>query len=455
MLFLGMYSFETALWKKHCTEDSSDRRYLLDPHKHHYQQTRVKGRILYIVTSIHEYDTGGRSTIQGSDRFAKTIVPLLSDAVHSMIASGYAVDVYLITQYTLSAARTAQLLQALPSQVGLQLWEDATPLGYALEDSADRIQLHTRGLSRQHRYVLKDKLPYYDLFLCFEDDMLLHGAHVDHYRDMTNELFQLRQSASGELAASRTVEEALNHFYGSMTVPQLARTIPGWIRVEVARPGYEPSRMNPRFPQIPMDYDWTLPLGPARVGETDELIDASVCCHIDPVTASVHNVSATPSSGEIYFWEMSIAALGVRSMPSTSNGSSSMLSWVMLLGGNNQEIFTDPNYIIGDYWSGRDGYFDVERPDRKLGAYSSNQGGWMATRRQIVEWHGEWCRGGLLPYVANLPSFCCPISYCLYLPHFFFSFLLFVVRMISHFTVGMGWTVDRSSIGVGVSNWPG
>lgn len=395
ILLLGMYSFKTAIWKLNRTDGISDRRYLLDPNHQNYRRTLVKGRILYIVTSIHEFDTGGRSTIQGSDRFAKTIIPLLSEAVQSLIASGYAVDVYLITQYTMSAARTAQLLQALPVTVGVQVWDDATPLGYVLEDTADRIQLHTRGLSRQHRYVLKDKLPYYDLFLCFEDDMLLHGAHVDQYWDMTNELFQLRQTAPRELATSRTVDEALNHFYGSMTVPQLARTIPGWIRVEVARPDFKPSRMNPRFPQIPMDYEW--PSEPARVGGADEPIDASVCCHIDASTAAAHNVSATPTSKEIFFWEMRITALGVRNMPSANNASSSLLSWVMLLGGNNQEIFTDPNFIIGDYWSGRDGYFNAERPDRKLGDYSSNQGGWMATRRQIVEWHGEWCRGGFLP----------------------------------------------------------
>jgi hypothetical protein len=290
------------------------------------------------------------------------------------------------------------LIDALPVTVGLQIWEDATPLGYVMEDAADRIQLHTRGLSRQHRYVIKDKLPYYDLFACFEDDMLLHGAHIDQYWSMTNELYQLRQSTPSTLRVTRTVEEAADHFYGPMTTLQLARTIPGWIRVEVALPGFVPSRYNPKFEQIPVDYEW-IP-GQSLPGP----INASVCCQVDEATATAHNVSATPTSNEIYFWEMSIKALGVRKMPTNA---SSMLSWVMLLGGNNHEIFTDSNYVIGDYWSGRDGYFDaMERPDRKKGAYSSNQGGWMATRRQIAEWHVHWCRGGLLPYV--IPS--CHIS---------------------------------------------
>jgi hypothetical protein len=424
---------------------NSDRRHLLDSQQQQETIQSNKGRILYIVTSIHEYDTGGRSTIEGSDRFAKTILPLLSEAVRSLLNAGYTVDVYLITQYTLSPARITQLHAVLPVTVGVQLWEDATPLGYVLEDTADHIQLHTRGLSRQHRYVLKDKLPYYDLFLCFEDDMLLHGVHVEHYREMTDAIYEMRQSAPREGATRQTVEEALHHFHGPMTVQQLSRTIPGWIRVEVARPGFVPSRMNPTFPQIPMDYEWPGPV------PSDEPIDTSICCHIETATAAAHNVTATPSSRDIFFWEMSITALGVRKMPNNT----SLLSWVMLLGGSNQEIFTDPNYIIGDYWSGQDGYFGAEeRPDRKLGAYSSNQGGWMATRRQIVEWHAEWCRGGFLPYVILVPMRMVPLVDDLYIRrNLTIPFSLFEDRMISHFIVGMDWTVDRSSIGVGGSNW--
>jgi hypothetical protein len=79
----------------------------------------------------------------------------------------------------------------------------------------------------------------------------------------------------------------------------------------------------------------------------------------------------------------------------------------MLLGGNNNELFIqlDPTYIIGDYWSGQDhpNYFPhnhhMVRPDRKNGKYLNNQGGWIGTRRQILEWHIRWCRGSFLPYV--------------------------------------------------------
>ena len=348
-----------------------------------------KGRILYIITSIHEYDTGGRFTVAGSDRFAKTILPVITEAVHSIHNAGYTVDVYLITQYRLSPSHREQLLRMLPASVGLQFWEDATPLGYVVEDSTDTIQLHTRGLSRQHRYVLKDKLLYYDFFLCFEDDMLLHGAHIDHYWNMTRTIARLRDAAPLTIEPQGSVAAALDHFYGPMSVPQLARTIPGWVRVEVTQPGvFVPSPLNPTFPQIPLDYEWNTTTGHLN----QSLLDTSVCCH----WTSLNNNVAPPSSHDIHFWEMSIEALGVRKMPPP-------LSWVMLLGGNNQEIFTDPNFIIGDYWSGRDGYFGTkERPDRKKGTYASNQGGWMATRQQIIEWHTQWCRGGLLPYVKHM-----------------------------------------------------
>jgi hypothetical protein len=49
--------------------------------------------------------------------------------------------------------------------------------------------------------------------------------------------------------------------------------------------------------------------------------------------------------------------------------------------------------------SGRDNYFGEAflRPDNKAFTYINNQGGWMATRQQIWEWHTEICPGGFLP----------------------------------------------------------
>jgi hypothetical protein len=88
---------------------------------------------------------------------------------------------------------------------------------------------------------------------------------------------------------------------------------------------------------------------------------------------------------------------------------SSLLNWVLLQTGNDDQYFSDAKFVIGEYWTGRDGYFNnningtrkaqqhQERPNRQNGDALNNQGGWMGTRRQIWEWHRQWCRGGFLP----------------------------------------------------------
>ena len=53
-------------------------------------------KILYIVTSMREFDNGRRGTILGNNRFSKTIVPLIAESSRSMLATGYEVDFYLI-----------------------------------------------------------------------------------------------------------------------------------------------------------------------------------------------------------------------------------------------------------------------------------------------------------------------------------------------------------------------
>jgi hypothetical protein len=112
--------------------------------------------------------------------------------------NGFYVDVYWIAHYYVTQARRDEFRSLLPASVGLQIWEDATPLGYASESSDSKIQLIqpiTRALSRQHRYIINDKLLHYDVFLNFEDDMIVRGPHVHHYLNKTNELYRLRQGA--------------------------------------------------------------------------------------------------------------------------------------------------------------------------------------------------------------------------------------------------------------------
>jgi hypothetical protein len=360
-------------------------------------------KILYIMTTFAEHDNGRRNTQKGYDRFLHTLVPVAQEAVRSMANAGLTVDVYLIAHYTVSSERRQQLRDALPASSGLEVWDDATPLGYAVEHSVETIQPITRALARQHRYILKDKLSReeYDLFVNFEDDMLIHAAHVQHFVQVTNELYRLREEARRtpvqHKPLPRTLEEANLSFYGPLTVMQLKRMLPGFIRVEAVVAGFH--KKGPDiFEHIPRDFVWN---STSDSGDSHKAgVDASICCHVPQdiqVAASDHLPETPPDEESLYYWETSINVLGVRQMPPASTSSS--LGWVLLQAGNREDIFTDSAYVIGDYWSGRDGYYgEEERPVRSKGRNMNNQGGWMGTRRQIFEWHTDRCgQGGFLP----------------------------------------------------------
>ena len=369
---------------------------------------RRRWRLLYIITSMHEKDTGHRETILDYDRFGKTLLPLLKESVSSLWKH-YDVDVYLITQYSMNPRQYQAIRNVLPDQVGLQVWSEATPLGYDYaESSSSRLEHITRALSRQHRYVIKDKWANYDVFVNFEDDMLIKADHVQQFIDTTQLLYNLRRTASNALAAEGDVPQSardmLDRFHGPMTSLQLERMIPGFIRVEVNLGKGPDSKLRNhcgqernRFPNIPQDYDWNASLRNAT-------IDAKPCCHWErnEMLTNMERLLSRPAATDLYYWETGIEALGVRQLP---NG-----DWYVLQVGNREDKYNDSRLPIGDYWSGRDGYFAVEppgggfagdqRPDRTKGRYANNQGGWMATRRQIIDWHRKWCRGGgfLPPY---------------------------------------------------------
>jgi len=137
-------------------------------------------KVLVIVTTLAEYDKGTRGTTHGADRLKDNVLPILVDGVTSMINQGWSVDVYLICGFeTLQSNRRQMIQDALPSNVGLEVWEDAMPYyydrkfnGQLKHGETSSIELASHGLSRQHRYVVKDKLLEYDFFTAFEDDMV-------------------------------------------------------------------------------------------------------------------------------------------------------------------------------------------------------------------------------------------------------------------------------------------
>jgi hypothetical protein len=134
-------------------------------------------RILYIVTSLAEYNSGSRATQKGSDRLQETLIPILTEGVESMLSFGYHVDVHLVCHWTMLPNRLELIRQKLPPLVGLDVWDDASPLGYNVVTKNNHIEYLIVHLARQHRFVIKDKFADYDFFVAFEDDMLIKGDH--------------------------------------------------------------------------------------------------------------------------------------------------------------------------------------------------------------------------------------------------------------------------------------
>lgn len=351
-------------------------------------------RILYVVTTLNEYDNGRKGTRFGSDRLKTLLIPVLSEGVNSMIQSPYhyQVDVYLILGYTLRQERFNMIRQSLPPSVGLDVWQDATPVTYDLGRKSERIRVETltRALSRQHRYVIKDKLLNYDFFVAFEDDMLIKGDHVHHYVTISNEIERLRRDAPVQVQKNRGLKKPklAQQFYGEMNKQQLSRMVPGFLRVEVL---LDRNNFGTQKELDPIPVDLQFPVSSGGGLETIERrVDPRLCCH---VSEQVPMLPRNPATDKIFIWETGVRALGVREMPESSN-----LSWVMLLRGNRYRFMT-ASEVIGDYWSGRDGAFEngFGRPFEGEPQYLSNQGGWMATQQQIWEWHIKHCQGGFLP----------------------------------------------------------
>jgi hypothetical protein len=352
-------------------------------------------RILYIITTLAEYNTGTRNTVRGSDRLQETLIPVMTEGVQSMVQAGYHVDVYIVCHYTMKPERLALIRQALPVQVGLQYWDNATPLGYdtAKELSLEKLHNRTLHLARQHRFVIKEQLPKYDMFVCFEDDMLIKGHHIDHHRAVTAELQRLRELAPEDIPASQgSATNSIDRtkaYHGVMTKDMLKRVIPGYIRVEVLLDEDKYPAQSNTGP-VPADLYFD---EPQQQQQHKETIDSSLCCHVSTNTVNDH-IPASPSPDKIMLWETNIFALGIRQMPPES-----WLNWVVLQRGPNQNNL-DRKAKIGEYWSNEHLFYWPDKPRRPQPQdfkFINNQGGWMATREQLWEWHTEICPGGFLP----------------------------------------------------------
>ena len=286
------------------------------------------------------------------------------------------------------------------------------PLGYDTGkykeyDGSSKIEERSISLARQHRFVVRDHLLEYDVFLNFEDDMLVTGDLVQHYVRVSKEIEQLQAAAPEDLPDNHnnsigngnnpTASKATTTTYsGPMTKGQLRRIIPGFIRVEVLLDPNTTASDSTKGSPVPVDFVFDNDSS----SKSNSTIDPASCCHVSTERSSSKRPSH-PKPEHLLLWETDIQALGVRKMPQQQQQQqqpNTLLDWVALLRGPTYNKDDPPNTIISDYWAGTDGrYFTGRRPGGNSRNLINNMGGWMATRQQIWNWHTQICPGGFLP----------------------------------------------------------
>jgi hypothetical protein len=343
-------------------------------------------RILHIVTALRDVNNGSRGTTSGEDRLQKVFIPILKNSVESMIADpyNYQVDVYLVLGWKLLPERRKLIEDALPEGVGLQVWDNAIPYGYDRPRTDESIKPVTRALARQHRYVIKDKLNYYDLFSVFEDDMRVTGGHVHNFLEMDKELRRLKEEAPDTVPEGEPTKDDKQRYYGALTKKQISAMIPGFIRVEVLLDQAKYPSQKELAP-IPIDFEFETENGDME----ERMFDPIPCCH---VPENLGKMPPKPKHDEIMIWETAVKGTVLRKMPETGTG---LLDWVMLQPG--KKDFGSP-YWTGGYWSGRDGAFgNIKKPGSGDPQLIAQQGGWMLTREHLIEMHNNHCNHGFFP----------------------------------------------------------
>jgi hypothetical protein len=288
-------------------------------------------RVLLIITSLSEYDKGTRGTLRGYDRLQNVLLPPLLDSVNSMTSRGWHVDVYLILGYTLLPERRQIIQNALPHNVGLEIWDDAIPLFYAnsfnKRPKVDQsLTMADHALSRQHRFVLRDKLEHYDFFSCFEDDMRIMDTHVLNFLEMSNDIWEMHERAlgsedgmvrvdGGEEMSSKRVRHQPNDkatvgndvVDDPISAEHIERLFPGLLRVEVLD----------RQPNHPLRAEGVLNnhrfVKEVPPSDSKSTLSSKKCCEEnDPPRGKM---TSHPSIEEVVMWETNIQATGVRRYP--------------------------------------------------------------------------------------------------------------------------------------------
>ena len=182
-------------------------------------------KILYVVTSLTEFETGSRGTERGANRFLQKILPTIQAVVTSLFTSPeYSVDLQLICAYNLTSTAHAALRDTLPPQVRIDVWNDAMP-----RRKSDGQKMRPVSLARQHRLVVAKRLHDYDFFSCWEDDMYAGRQSVDYFRTLTKQLDTLARLAPPETTSfDEDTDKPISR-------AQFNQMVPGFIRVEWLR----------------------------------------------------------------------------------------------------------------------------------------------------------------------------------------------------------------------------
>jgi hypothetical protein len=316
----------------------------------------TKMRILYIVTTSQK------------DRITDIVLPVIKTAVESLVED-YHVDVFLISNYTLSSEKQEMISKELPNSVKLEVWDDAAPMIYNSRRDQDRIIPGGAQLARQHRFVVKEKLPYYDFFMAFEDDMLVTKHHVENHMSAMSELRKLKEKADAEIVPTN------NLFWGPLSKKQLERMRPGFLRVEALQSNND-RRMQPNLHPIPVDLNFTFASG--NRSSYHATVDPKACCYSPYILP--------PKSDDLLLWEAGILGTFVREMPESSS-----LSWVALLPASP----TSRGKVNG-FWPGQ--YMNASASPPPFGnpKLMAQSAGWMGSRQEVMELH-ELCKGGFFP----------------------------------------------------------
>jgi len=363
-------------------------------------------RVLLVSTSLVEYDKGTRGTKRGYDRLKNVMLPQLVDSVSSMTERGWQVDVYLVLGFPrLEDDRRKMIKDALPQDVGLEVWEDAIPLHYPntynKRPKPDQsLKPGDHALSRQHRFVLRDKLPFYDFFACFEDDMRVTANHVINFLQLSSDIKNLHDQAlanpdhlarvsnpspprsnrhqanDGASVGNDVVDDPIGAEFAK-------RLFPGFLRVEVL--DRQPNHIL-RSPGVLDNHGFKNEVPPSTGAffNGQSVLSPSNCCdERDPPRGKM---VSDPKMDELVLWETNIQATGVRKYPDP-------IGWVAAMP-------VEDRSDVGSYWSGYPAVYganNVKRP-RRIDATIGNQAGFMATRGQIEYFHEMACPGGFLPH---------------------------------------------------------